>query len=51
MARESKLRRNEVYRLSDEERTAVRAGMESARRGDFATNEEMDAFSSSIRRT
>ena len=36
--------RSGVYELSDEERTAVRAGMEDARRGDFATEEEMDEF-------
>ena len=31
---------SDVYRLSDEERTAVRANMDAARRGDFAS--EMD---------
>ena len=31
---------SDVYRLSDEERTAVRASMDAARRGDFAS--EMD---------
>jgi predicted transcriptional regulator len=36
--------RSGVYKLSDEERAAVRAGMEDARRGDFATEEEMEAF-------
>jgi predicted transcriptional regulator len=30
--------------LSDEERTAVRTGMEAARRGEFATDEEIDAL-------
>jgi predicted transcriptional regulator len=36
--------RSDVYRLSDEERSAVRAGMEDARRGDFASEEEIEAF-------
>jgi predicted transcriptional regulator len=31
-----------VYRLSDDERAAVREGMEDARRGDFASDEEID---------
>jgi len=42
VAREIESRRTGVYRLSDEERTAVRAGMEDARRGDFASDEEID---------
>ena len=33
-----------VYELSDEERTAIRAGMSAARRGDFATEAEMEEF-------
>jgi predicted transcriptional regulator len=41
MAREIESR-NDVYRLSDEERTAVRAGMDEARRGDFASDEEIE---------
>ena len=44
VAREIESRRSGVYRLSDEERTAVRAGMDAARRGDFASDEEMDEF-------
>jgi hypothetical protein len=36
--------RGGVYRLSDEERAAVHAGMEEARRGDFASEEEIEAF-------
>jgi hypothetical protein len=44
VAREIESRRSGVYRLSDEERTAVRAGMDAARRGDFASEEEMDEF-------
>ena len=30
-----------VYRLSDEERAAVRRGMEAARRGEFASDEDI----------
>ena len=44
VAREIESRRTGVYRLSDEERTAVRAGMEDARRGDFASDEEIDGL-------
>ena len=33
-----------VYRLSDDERAAVRKGMEAARRGEFVSNEELEAF-------
>ena len=44
VAREIESRRTGVYRLSDEERTAVRAGLEDARRGDFATEEEIEEF-------
>jgi hypothetical protein len=43
-ALEIESRRSGVYRLSEEERTAVRAGKEAARRGDFATEEEIEAF-------
>jgi predicted transcriptional regulator len=44
VAREIESRRSGIYRLSDEERAAVRVGMDAARRGDFVTDEEMDAF-------
>jgi hypothetical protein len=44
VAREIESRRTGLYRLSDEERTAVRAGMDAARHGDFASEEEMDDF-------
>jgi hypothetical protein len=50
VAREIESRRSGVYRLSDEERTAVRAGMDDSRRGDFASDEEMDALYRSQRR-
>jgi len=43
-AREIESRRSGIYRLSDQERTAVRAGMDAARRGDFASDEEMNEF-------
>ena len=33
-----------VYRLSNEERAAIREGMDAARRGDFVPEEEMDEF-------
>jgi predicted transcriptional regulator len=44
VAREIESRRSGVYRLSDDERAAVRAGMDAARRGDFVPDEEMDEF-------
>jgi predicted transcriptional regulator len=44
VAREIESRRSGVYRLSDDERTAVRAGMDAARRGDFVPEDEMDEF-------
>jgi hypothetical protein len=44
VAREIESRRSGVYQLSDEERAAVRAGMDAARRGDFVPDDEMDEF-------
>ena len=44
VAREIESRRTGVYRLSDEERAAVRAGLEDVRQGNFATDEEMEEF-------
>ena len=44
VAREIESRRSGVFQLSDAERSAVRAGMDAARRGDFASEEEMDEF-------
>jgi predicted transcriptional regulator len=44
VAREIESRRTGVYRLSDDERAAVRAGMEAARRGEFVPEDEMDEF-------
>ena len=34
----------DVYELAEEERLAVRKGMDAARRGDFAPDDEMDEF-------
>jgi predicted transcriptional regulator len=44
LAREIQARRTGVYVMSDEERAAVREGLEQARRGEFVPDEEMDAF-------
>ena len=44
VARLIEARRTGVYRLSDEERAAVRAGMEAARRGEFVPDDEMERF-------
>jgi predicted transcriptional regulator len=33
-----------IYHLSDDERAAVRKGMEAARRGEFASDEEIAAL-------
>jgi hypothetical protein len=40
LAREIEARRTGVYRLSDEERAAI----DAARRGPFATDDEVEAF-------
>jgi predicted transcriptional regulator len=45
VAREIEARRHGgIYRLSDEERAAVRVGMDAARRGDFVPDDEMEEF-------
>lgn len=44
VAREIESRRSGVYRLSADQRIAVRAGMEAARRGDFVSDDEMEEF-------
>jgi hypothetical protein len=36
--------RGDVFRLTDEERAAVRKGMGAAQRGEFVTDEELAAF-------
>jgi predicted transcriptional regulator len=38
-----------VYRLSDDERAGVRRGLEEARRGKFASDEEVEAVFSRFR--
>jgi predicted transcriptional regulator len=43
-------RRTGIHRLSDEERVAVRAGMEAARRGEFVPDDEMEEFYQSHRK-
>ena len=43
-ARELEARRTGVYRLTDEERAAVREGLDQARRGEFVSDEDMDKF-------
>ena len=40
----------EVYRLSDDERAAIEEGMAQARRGEFATDEEVAAVFNRHRR-
>lgn len=44
VARVIEARRTGVYRLSDEERAAVRDGMAAARHGDFVPDDEMQRF-------
>ena len=44
VARLIEARRTGVYRLSDEERAAVREGMAAARRGEFVPDDEMEKF-------
>lgn len=48
IAREIEARRTGMYVMNDEERVAVREGLEQARRGDFVSDEEMDAFSKKL---
>jgi hypothetical protein len=40
-----------VYRLTDEERTAIRKGMSAARRGEFASDEEIAKLYNCYRRS
>jgi predicted transcriptional regulator len=44
LAREIEARRTGVYVMNEEERAAVREGLEQARRGEFVSNNDMDAF-------
>lgn len=44
LAREIEARRTGVYVMNDEERAAVRQGLAEATRGEFVSDDEMDAF-------
>ena len=44
LAREIEARRTGIYVMNDEERAAVREGLEQAMRGEFVSDDEMDAF-------
>jgi predicted transcriptional regulator len=44
VAREIESRRTGVYQLSDDERAAVRKGLDAARRGEFAPDDEIEAL-------
>ena len=44
LAREIEARRTGVYFMNDEERSAVREGLDQARRGEFVSDDEMDAL-------
>jgi predicted transcriptional regulator len=44
VARVIEARRTGIYRLSDDERAAVREGMAAARRGEFVPDDEMEKF-------
>jgi predicted transcriptional regulator len=37
-------RQSGVYRLNDDERAAVKKGLEAAKRGEFVSDEDMAAF-------
>ena len=44
LVREIEARRTGIYVMNDEERAAVREGLEQAARGEFVPDDEMDAF-------
>ena len=44
LAREIEARRSGVYVMNDEERAAVKEGLDQAQRGEFVPDDEMDAF-------
>jgi predicted transcriptional regulator len=44
VAREIEAQRTGVYVMSEDEWSAVREGLEQARRGEFVPDDEMDAF-------
>jgi predicted transcriptional regulator len=37
-------REDEVYQLSDDERAAVRVGLEQAQRGEFVSDQDVEAY-------
>jgi predicted transcriptional regulator len=43
-ARVIEARRTGIYTMSDEERAAVQRGLEQAQRGEFVSDEEVEAF-------
>jgi hypothetical protein len=43
LAREIEARRKGIYVLSNDERAAVRVGLQQAQRGEFVSDEDMDA--------
>lgn len=47
---ETEMKHFGVYRLSDEERKALRVGQEQARRGEFASDEDIKALFDRYRR-
>jgi predicted transcriptional regulator len=44
VAREIEARRTGIYVMTDEERAAVQEGLAQARRGEFVSDDEMDAL-------
>jgi predicted transcriptional regulator len=44
LAREIEARRTGIYVMNDEERAAVREGLEQAMRGEFVSDDEMNDF-------
>ena len=44
LAREIEARRTGIYVMNDEERAAVHEGLEQAMRGEFVSDDEMNAF-------
>ncbi len=44
LAREIEARRTGVYKMTEEERVGVREGLQQAERGEFISDDEMDAF-------
>ena len=44
LVREIEARRPDVYVMKEDERAAVREGLKQAERGQFVSDDEMDAF-------